>query len=178
MVGDGLRALVEKALALASLSLTDAEAQAFFESVLAAYRAAPAARTTLHGWVAETMIGLHGEGARIAVCSNKAEDLTLEILEALDASRWIHATVGQVQGRPKKPDPEPLLMAIGKAGGDPARAIMIGDSAADVGAAKGAGIPVVLVPHGYGSRDIHTLGADAIVADARELRAAIAALTG
>ncbi len=37
---------------------------------------------------------------------------------------------------------------------------------------------MVLVPHGYGSRDIRTLDADRIVADADELRAAIIALTG
>jgi phosphoglycolate phosphatase len=70
------------------------------------------------------------------------------------------------------------LLAIRLAGGDALRAVMVGDSAADVGAARAAGIPVVLVPHGYGARDIRELGADRIVADAAELRAAIAALAG
>jgi phosphoglycolate phosphatase len=175
MVGGGLRALVKRALALTGLSLSEEET---FERVLAAYREAPAPNTTLHGWVSETMIGFHRGGARIAVCSNKAEDLTIAILDALGVSRWIHATVGHVLGRGRKPDPAPLLLAIRNAGGDRARAIMVGDSAADVGAARAAGIPVVLVPHGYGSRDIRTLDGDRIVANADELRAAIVALTG
>jgi phosphoglycolate phosphatase len=175
MVGGGLRMLVRRALTLTGLDLSEEET---FARVLAAYREAPAPNTTLHGWVSETMIGFHRGGARIAVCSNKAEDLTVVILEALGVSRWIHATVGHVPGRGRKPDPAPLLLAIRNAGGDRARAIMVGDSAADVGAARAGGIPVVLVPHGYGSRDIRTLDADRIVADADELRAAIVALTG
>jgi phosphoglycolate phosphatase len=178
MVGGGLRVLMQKALAATGLALDEAEQQALFDRILACYRAAPAAGSSLHGWVAETMIGLRREGARIAVCSNKAEDLTLAILDALGASGWIDAVVGQLPGRAKKPDPEPLLLAISEAGGDRSCAIMVGDSAADVGAARAAGIPVVLVPHGYGSRDVRELDADAIVADARELRAAIVALTG
>ena len=42
-----------------------------------------------------------------------------------------------------------LLTAIEAAGGDPARAIMVGDSASDAGAARGAGTPLILVTFGY-----------------------------
>ncbi|WP_088346691.1 MULTISPECIES: HAD hydrolase-like protein [Rhodomicrobium] len=178
MVGGGLDALLRKALLATGLELDEAETEAAFARLMAHYRAAPAPRTVLHNWVAETMIGLHGEGARIAVCSNKAEDLVLQILDALDVARWMHAVVGHVPGRGIKPDAEPLLLAIRDAGGEVSRAVLVGDSGADVGSARAAGIPVILVPHGYGSRDIRTLGADRIVTNAAELRAAIAELTG
>ncbi|NJM34203.1 MAG: HAD hydrolase-like protein [Rhodomicrobium sp.] len=173
LVGGGLRALLEKALALKSVDVPPDEIDVAFERLLVSYRAEPAARTALHGWVAGTMIEMHGAGARIAVCSNKAEDLAVRILDALDASRWIHAIVGHVPERKKKPDPEPLLLSIRDAGGIPGSAMLIGDSSADVGAARAAGIPVVLVPHGYGSKDVRDLAADRIVSNAEELRAAI-----
>ena len=178
MVGGGLRKLFDGALRLTALELSACETDAAFNRLVAHYRASPAAMSRLNDWVAEAMMGFHGEGARIAICSNKMEDFVLRILDALDARRWTHAVVGQLDGRPKKPDPEPLLLAIRLAGGDASRAVMVGDSAADVGAARAAGIPVVLVPHGYGACDIRELGADRIVADTAELRAAIAALTG
>jgi phosphoglycolate phosphatase len=177
LVGGGLRALLEKALALKAVELPPGEVDVAFERLMSTYRAEPVARTTLHGWVRETMIEMHGAGARIAVCSNKAEDLAVRILDALDASRWIHAIVGHVPERKKKPDPEPLLHSIREAGGIASRAILIGDSSADVGAARGARIPVVLVPHGYGGKDVRELAADRIVANADELRAAIKELT-
>jgi phosphoglycolate phosphatase len=178
MVGGGLRKLFDSALRLTALELSACETDAAFNRLVAHYRAAPAAMSRLNDWVAEAMIGLHGEGARIAICSNKAEDFVLQILDALDARRWIHAVVGQLDGRPKKPDPEPLLLAIRLAGGDVSRALMVGDSDADVDAARAAGVPLVLVPHGYGPRDIHELGADRIVSNAPELRAAADALAG
>ncbi len=178
MVGGGLDALFRKALQATELELGEAEASAAFERLMSRYRASPAAMTTLHKWVADTMIGLHGDGARIAVCSNKVEDLVLQIVDALDVARWMHAVVGNLPGRKMKPDAEPLLMAIRRAGGNPARAILIGDSSADVGAARAAGMPVALVPHGYGTRDARTLGADRVVTNADELKAAIASLTG
>ena len=178
MVGGGLRKLFESAVRLTSLELSARETDAAFDRLVAHYRASPAAMSRLNDWVAEVMMALHAEGTRIAICTNKAEEFVLRILDALDARRWTHAVVGQLDGRPKKPDPEPLLLAIRLAGGDASRAVMVGDSAADVGAARAAGIPVVLVPHGYGPRDIRELGADRIVADAAELRAAIAAFAG
>ncbi|MGB0085832.1 MAG: HAD family hydrolase [Rhodomicrobiaceae bacterium] len=177
MVGGGVRALLENALALKSLQLPAAEVDAAYTRLLAGYRAAPALRSSLRDWIADVMIEAHGKGARIAVCSNKTEDLVLEILDALAAARWVHAAVGHLPERLKKPDPELLLLAIREAGGDVSRAIMIGDSAADVGAARAVAIPVVLVTGGYGSRDIRTLGADRIVANGQELRAAIVELT-
>ena len=154
MVGGGLRALLEKALALKALQLSPAEADATCDRFLASYGAAPAVRSSLRAWIADIMIEFHGKDARIAVCSNKTEDLVLEILDALDAARWIHAAIGHLPERKQKPDPELLFLAIGEAGGDVSRAIMVGDSAADVGAARGAGIPVVLVAGGYGGGDI------------------------
>jgi phosphoglycolate phosphatase len=178
MVGGGLRKLFESALRLSALELSAPETDAAFGQLVAHYRASPVAMSRLNDWVAEAMMALHADGARIAICTNKAEDIVLQILDALDARRWTHAVVGQLDGRPKKPDPEPLLLAIRLAGGDALRAVMVGDSTADVGAARAAGIPVVLVPHGYGARDIRELGADRIVTDAAELCAAIAALTG
>ncbi len=178
MVGGGLRALLEKALALKELQLPAAEIDASYARLLASYRAAPATRSSLRDWIADTMADFYERGARIAVCSNKTEDIVREILDALDAAQWVHAAVGHLPERQKKPDPELLLLAIREAGGDVSRAIMIGNSAADVGAARAAAVPVVLVVGGYGNSDIRTLGADRIAANAAELRAAIQELTG
>ncbi len=174
MIGGGLKALLDRALERTGLTLSESEAGAVFEQLLAYYRESPCVHSHLHGWVFEAMTALHGGGSRIAVCSNKAEDLVLRILDALDVQRWTHSVIGHIESRPKKPDPEPLLLAIRKAGGTPACALMIGDSSADVGAARAAGIPVLLVPHGYGGRPVQELGSDQIISSASEMLQAIA----
>jgi phosphoglycolate phosphatase len=177
MVGGGLHALLVKALSHVGLDLATSEQEMALEQFGARYRASPAALSSVHQWVAKVMIALHRDGNRISICSNKDEDLVRTILQKLDLTRWIHGIVGYRSGDKKKPAPEPLLRAIWSVSGSLQNAIMIGDSSADVGAARAAGIPVVLVPHGYGGRAASDLGADCIASSALELRAAIDALT-
>ncbi len=177
MVGGGLRTLLDKALTLAALDLPDDARDETYAALLHHYRAAPAERTVLHGWVADTMIHFRRQGARIAICSNKPHDLVLAIIDALGIGQNVHAAIGHMPDRPKKPDPEPLRVAIEMAGGKPERALMVGDSGADVGAARALGVPVILVPHGYGERSIGELGADRIVSTAKELRDSVRQLT-
>lgn len=178
MIGDGLRALFHKALRAVSLELDDGEAEAECLTFIARYRETPAALSSVHEWVAGAMIDLHREGARLAICTNKAEDIAVAILDQLGLARWLHAVVGHVPGREKKPSAEPLHLAISRAGGCRESALFVGDSRADVAAARAAGIPIVLVPHGYGAEPAAGLGADGLVATKTELRAAIEILAG
>ncbi|MDB5648210.1 HAD hydrolase-like protein, partial [Methylobacterium sp.] len=63
-----------------------------------------------------------------------------------------------------KPDPRHITLTIERAGGDPAQAVMVGDSRADIDAAKAAGIPVVAVPFGYTDVPVTELGPDRVIA--------------
>jgi phosphoglycolate phosphatase len=50
-------------------------------------------------------------------------------------------------------DPGHLLATLAAAGGDPARALMVGDHHNDVAAAHGAGMPCIFAAWGYGAPD-------------------------
>jgi len=50
---------------------------------------------------------------------------------------------------------------------------MIGDSAADVGAARAAGVPVILVPDGYTGAPAASLGADYVTGSLAEIPGSI-----
>lgn len=176
MIGDGLETLFRRTLRAVGLDPSDNEAEAMFRSFVARYRERPAALSSAHAWVAEVLADLHRDGARLAVCTNKAEDIAVAILEKLDLARWLHAVVGHMPGREKKPSAEPVHLAIARAGGRPPHAVLVGDSRADVDAARAAGIPIVLVPHGYGAEPATGLGADCLAATGAELRAAIKSL--
>ena len=173
MIGGGLPVLLARAFAHFGLALSEAEAERALDQIRAAYWASPATHSTLHDWVVEVMAETHAQGARIAVCSNKDEDLVLTILKTLGLAKWVHGVAGYREGEPAKPAPESMRRAITGAGGTVQSAVMVGDSAADVGAARAVGIPVILVPHGYAHAPLPTLGADRIVESAAELRAAL-----
>jgi phosphoglycolate phosphatase len=63
-----------------------------------------------------------------------------------------------------------------KAGGEPQRAVMVGDSITDIRTARAANVPIVAVDFGYTDVPIATLGPDRIISAFGELPVAIAAL--
>jgi phosphoglycolate phosphatase len=75
-----------------------------------------------------------------------------------------------------KPHPDALLGTITLAGGDKARAIMIGDSGVDVATAKAAGVPVIGVSFGYTETPVREFEPDAVIDHFSELEPAIARL--
>ena len=61
-----------------------------------------------------------------------------------------------------KPAPDALLLALAQLGVEPGDALMVGDSSGDVGAARAAGMPVVLLRGGYTQVPVEELGADIV----------------
>ena len=121
--------------------------------------------------VVEALDQFAAAGARLAVCTNKRTDLSLLLLDSLDLTRRFAVVMGPDKAGAAKPDPRHLLAAIEAAGGSPDRALMIGDSRSDVGAAVAAGIPVVAVSFGYSDVPPDELGADALIDSFAELPA-------
>jgi HAD superfamily hydrolase (TIGR01549 family) len=72
--------------------------------------------------------------------------------ESLGLARFFSAVVcgGETAGR--KPDPEPLLVALGRLSIDPEHAAYVGDSPEDVLMAKAAGAYAIGVPGGFPNR--------------------------
>ena len=112
----------------------------------------------------EALTALRNEGARLGVCTNKRETLTLKLLAELQLDRHFDAIAGADTFPVRKPDAGHLLGTIAMAGGDPARAVMIGDSSTDAGAARNAGVPFVAVSFGYGESPVESLEPDAVIA--------------
>ncbi|MGE0022140.1 MAG: HAD hydrolase-like protein [Hyphomicrobium sp.] len=170
MMGDGLGTFFWRALVAKRLRIPAEEATEALQHFLAAYARAPATLSRLYPGIRLLLEEIRGYGARTAVCTNKVEPIALRILDQLDILGLFDAVVGYRDDRPKKPDPIPLLDAIEQAGGSRERALMIGDSQPDSGAAAAARVPVILVSYGYCPIPVHTLPADRHVDDALALR--------
>ncbi len=169
LIGGGAARLLERGLAEAGATWDPADKPALVERFIALYRARIAEGSFAFPGVAETLDALRAEGARLLVCTNKRTDLSIALLDALGLRGRFEAVVGADAVSRPKPDPAHLLEAITKIGGDRSRALMVGDSSADVNAAKAAGVPVVAVSFGYTEIPAHELGADAVIDAFREL---------
>ena len=104
-----------------------------------------------------------------AVVTNKPEDVTRALLDALDLSHHFGAIVGGDTLPTRKPGPEPLRHALRQLGAT--TGVMVGDGPQDVRAAHAAGLPVVGVTWGIHAPE----GADCHVSTVLGLREALAA---
>ena len=139
MIGGGVPKLLERALAARGNSATQlSEAVSAFIEI---YRNNLTVRTTLYDGAGELLKKLYEEGRLLGLCTNKPHDLTVEVLKQLNIARFFSAVAGGSPGAPKKPDPASLLEVLAELGVTPEDAVMIGDSAADVGCAAGAAFP-------------------------------------
>lgn len=167
MVGDGVAALVTKAFA-AHGQQADADAVAAFS---ADYGRNVAIHSRLFPGVIGALHDLTRCGWTLAVCTNKPERAARALLEALDILPLLRAVGGGDSFPARKPDPAHLLGTLARVGGDPSRALMLGDHHNDISAAAGAGVKCVFALWGYGG----AAQADGAVAVARDMPEAVEA---
>lgn len=147
MVGDGLAVLLTRAFAARS-ALPDEHAQ---NELLGDYIANASEHSCPYPGVHETLRELQAQGWTMAICTNKPEAPAHALLRALELDHFF-ATVGGGDTYPiRKPDPGHLLAILHACGGQPARAIMVGDHHNDIEAAIGAGVASVWARWGYGN---------------------------
>ena len=175
-IGHGAKIMVERAVGPAGAKLSDAERRQLLERYFDYYgRNIAVGSRPFEGTVA-ALERFQGAGAKLAVCTNKVESMSKALLDALDLSRFFSAIAGRDTLEACKPHPDHLLGTIAMAGGDRARAVMIGDSRIDIATAKAAGVPVVAVSFGYTDTPVRELGPDAVIDHYRELEPALIAL--
>jgi phosphoglycolate phosphatase len=162
-VGDGARALIERSAALSHVAFSAERLDQLTQAFIDFYRTDIALSSKPFPGAAEALDDLAAMGAKFAVCTNKRTDLSQDLLKALGLLDRFSAVVGADAVTDRKPNPEHYRAAVTRAGGVVRRSLMIGDTAADVAAARGAGAPVAIVSFGYFDGDRARLGADLLI---------------
>lgn len=168
-VGMGGRVMIERAFAASNRRLTDAHLDELQAAFIDHYGANMPGASQPYPGVVEALRRFEAAGYLAAVCTNKYETLANTLIDALELAPSFAAICGADTFDFRKPDPRHLLSTIEQAGGDRRRALMVGDSRADIDAAKGAGIPVVAVDFGYTDRHVREFSPSRIISHFDEL---------
>jgi phosphoglycolate phosphatase len=174
-VGNGAGILVRRALAnKADWEPASTKDEALFKDALAmffhAYGEINGRYAVVYDGVEACLAHLKEQGCRLGIVTNKPEQFVAPLLEQMGLDHWFDICIGGDTLPVKKPDPSPLLHAMELLGGTRGTTVMVGDSAADTGAALAAGIPCVAVRYGYNyGKPADALGADAVVDSLAEL---------
>jgi phosphoglycolate phosphatase len=105
--------------------------------------------STLINGVKEFLNWCKNKNISMAVCTNKQEYLSNDLLKKIGIYHYFEYVAGSDTFDYCKPDPRHLTTVIEILDGDVKKSIMIGDSETDANAAKAAEIPIILLEDGY-----------------------------
>jgi phosphoglycolate phosphatase len=176
MVGAGARALVQRGFAANGAELAPARIELLVQDFLAHYEDHIADETRLFPGAQAAIDRFAQAGFKLAVCTNKPENLSKLLLSRLGVEDRFAAICGRETFPVNKPDPRALLLTIDAARGDPQRAVMVGDSKTDVDTAKNAGVPMVAVDFGYTDAPVVEYAPDRVISHFDDLWEAVASL--
>ena len=163
LIGGGARRMLERALDVTGGPLAPGEVDELMAVLLDHYRANIAANTVPYPGCLAALDMLADRGCKLAVVTNKAEDLALQLIGELGLTdRFASIVGGDTLGRHRaKPAPDLIHETVARCGGG--RFAMVGDSSFDVLAARNAGVPVVALSFGYHDMPPHELAADVLI---------------
>ncbi|MEV4781700.1 phosphoglycolate phosphatase [Burkholderia sp. LMU1-1-1.1] len=183
-IGNGVPALVARVLAASGLAgaanpVDPAAAEASF---VHHYTGTNGRHGRAYRGALDGVAALRRAGFPLACVTNKPQALAEALLGTCGLLPHFDHVVGGDTPAGLKPSAGPLLHACRLLGVAPQRALMVGDSAIDVAAARAAGMPVWLVRHGYPGAGADTssdsataAGADGYIDDLGQLAARLAA---
>ncbi len=170
LIGRGLENLVSSSLP--KESRLPSIITACLASLIEDYRDNCLVHTHLYPGIESLLFRLQEMGLKLAVFSNKADDLTQIIVQSLMPGIRFVKIVGARPDYPKKPDPSGARLISDFLEISPEQMIYLGDSDVDMLTARGAGMLAVGVLWGFRTKEELLLnGADHLLSDPSELMA-------
>ncbi|MEX3009686.1 phosphoglycolate phosphatase [Hoeflea sp. TYP-13] len=163
MIGNGVKKLVQRAFAAHSVELEGDRLTFTTDRMMGIYREHLTDNTTLMTGAYEAIAALDQSGVRIAVVTNKPESLSRRILEHFGLAEFVGSVIGGDTGPARKPAPDMLLQALAEFGVSAQDALLVGDSPADINAAKAVPMASIAVRGGYTTQPVENLGADQVI---------------
>ncbi len=176
MIGHGARAMIETGLKSQGAALSATEMDAAFARFIAHYVDHIADVSRPFDGALDALDSLLDAGATLAVCTNKRQDLSEQLINALGMIDFFDIIFGADRATNRKPSADHVFETLAAAGGLPERAIFVGDSRTDERAARNAGLPFVFVTFGYEAETAEAIRADVTITHYDQLVAALSGL--
>lgn len=173
----GARAMLEHGLTRVG-RYDAAVVEQYFPVFLEAYAGAIDTHTWIYPGAMEAIETLKTQGYGIGICTNKPEGLADMLLQRLGIRAAFASLVGADTLPVRKPDAEPLREAARRAGGDPGKTVLVGDTDTDRETARAAGVPSILVTFGPSGADMAALKPEALLETYADLPGIVEDLIG
>ncbi|MGB5864053.1 MAG: HAD-IA family hydrolase [Sulfitobacter sp.] len=159
----GGRAMLRLGMSRMGRTAEDPLIDEYYDALLYHYARDIDTHTTLYDGAMDAVAEIKKRGFIVAICTNKPVGLAQELLGRLGIMNDFAAVLGADSLAVRKPDPEHLFETVRRAGGDPARCLLVGDSDTDRNTSKAAGVPSILVTFGPAGGDMAALMPEALL---------------
>jgi len=168
-IGSGLRVLVTKALPESHRNEENIEN--YFQAMMSNYRENCTNKTYAYEGIPELLKELKSKNIKLAILSNKADELTKKIGETLFPN-YFEIVMGLKSELTKKPNPIAAIEISQDLGYSPEEFLYVGDSGIDMQTAKNAKMHAVGVLWGYRPKEeLLAEGAQSVISHPSELMA-------
>ncbi|MDQ2095396.1 HAD-IA family hydrolase [Rhodalgimonas zhirmunskyi] len=172
----GGRAMLRLGLSRMETPVEEDVVSRWYPVLLEEYGSAIDRHTVLYPGAMEAVEALKTAGYGVGICTNKPEALAEDLMARLGVRDAFASLIGADTLARPKPDPEPLFEAARRAGGDPAKTCLVGDSDTDRKTARAAGVPSILVTFGPSGEDMAALAPEALLHRYEDLPGVVAEL--
>ena len=173
-VGQGARAMIERALSAQNISLPEKRIVEIEADFLELYGQNCTQKSLLFDNVRHNLETLAHHNIKMAVCTNKREELARKILKSFEIDDFFSIICGRIAPLPIKPDKRALEPIENHLALKPHNMVMVGDSQTDIHFARATGMKIIAVSFGYCDKSANLSDADKIIDDWNEIGEALA----
>jgi len=132
-----------------ALDITPKDAEQYVPEFRRRYFALPTPIDSIYPGVIEMLGAFKSRNIRLAICSNKPENLCRKVLNEVNLDSYFDVVVGGDTLIKRKPDPLPLMHAINQIEINSNQILYVGDSLVDQNTARSAEIDFAFFAGGY-----------------------------
>lgn len=140
-----------------------------YPRLLQAYAEDIDTHTRIYDGAMEAVEALKSDGFAVGICTNKPEALAETLITRLGVRGAFASLVGADTLPVRKPDAAPFIEAVRRAGGNPLKSLLVGDTVTDRETSRAAGVPSVLVTFGPLGMAVADLEPEALIGHFNEL---------
>lgn len=158
-IGNGVPKLIERAMIASDIPVTKASHAQLHKQFSDFYAVDPTGKSYLFDGVVAALEDLSAAGHKLAICTNKPFDMTVNVLAGLNISHFFDAVIGGDSLPVNKPDPAMLFKVLELLGAK--NCFYIGDSEVDASTAENARQPFFFYTEGYSKVPYNEMVAEA-----------------
>jgi len=177
LVGNGARAMIAKGFSESGTTPDDEAIEDILQDYLSYYEDNIADQSIIFPGVKSLLGELTGRGIPLGLCTNKSIRLARKLMTEIGLAGYFPVMTGGDSFDFQKPDPRHLTETLALMNCPASGAVMVGDTANDIIAARKAGMASIAVSFGYSATAVTSFNPNVVINHYRDFTDALSGIS-